>query len=42
MQIFLSINNYQHRNYLMKIRFYVERDFIQRWGERKRGGEDFF
>lgn len=31
-------NNYPPRNHLMKIEFYVERDFIQRWREKKREG----
>ena len=32
-------NNYPPpRSYLMKMEFYVERDFIQRWRDRKKGG----
>lgn len=36
-EYFLPPNN-SPANHLMKIEFYVERDFIQRWREKKRGG----
>lgn len=37
MQKFLPVQQLPPPNHLMKMEFYVERDFIQRWREKKGG-----